>query len=79
MFIDKDGNHTVGFCLWCNKDFYSMEEERHHTDNDMAECAEFQRYKDTVRASTPEGRICTPPMLQALFDEADRAESEDTE
>ena len=76
MFTDAEGNHTVGFCLWCGKDFYSPEEERQHTDNDMAECVEFQRCKDEVRASTPEGTICIPPMLQALFDEADLDEGD---
>jgi hypothetical protein len=79
MFIDAEGNHTVGFCLWCGKNFYAIEEERQHTDNDMAECAEFQRSKDTVRMNTPEGRICIPPMLQALFDEADLADRENKE
>ena len=79
MFTDAEGNHTVGFCLWCGKDFYAIEEERQHTDNDMAECAEFQRCKHTVRMNTPEGKICIPPGLQALFDEADLAESEEKE
>jgi hypothetical protein len=74
LFTDAEGKHTVGFCLWCGKDFYSIEQERQHTDNDMAECPEFQRCKDEVRANTPEGRICIPPSLQALFDEEDLAE-----
>ena len=79
MFTDREGNRTVGFCLWCNRDFYSIDEVHQHNDNDMAECAEFQRLKDSVRANTPEGQICLPPMLQALFDEADVADSEDRE
>ena len=76
MFTDAEKNHTVGFCLWCGKDFYSMDEVEQHNANDMAECAEFQRGKDAVRASTSEGRICIPPMLQALSDDADLADSE---
>jgi hypothetical protein len=79
MFTDSEGNHTVGFCLWCGRDFYCMEEVENHNANDMAGCAEFQRCKDTVRMSTPNGRICMPPVLQALFDEADLADCEDTE
>ena len=79
MFTDAEGNRTVGFCLWCGRNFYSLEQERQHTENDMAECAEFQRCKDEVRANTPEGRICIPPMLQALFDETDLADSEGEE
>ena len=79
MFIDAEGNHTVGFCLWCGKNFYSMEEERQHTDNEMAECAEFQQCKDEVRANTPGGRIYIPPLLQALFDDEDLANGENKE
>jgi hypothetical protein len=26
IFKDKDGWQTVGFCLWCNQDLYSMGE-----------------------------------------------------
>jgi hypothetical protein len=79
MFSDAEGNHTVGFCLWCGKDFYSRDEVEQHNDNDMAACAEFQRCKNDVRANTPEGQICIPPMLQALFDEAGVADSEGKE
>lgn len=76
MFIDSEGNATAGLCLWCGKNFYSIEEVHQHKDNDMAECPEFQRLKDSVRASTPEGEMCMPPMLQALFDEADETDGE---
>ena len=41
-FRDRDGNATVGFCLWCNKDFYSMEEVWVHNDNDMEGCLEVR-------------------------------------
>jgi hypothetical protein len=79
MFIDSEGNPTVGFCAWCLKNFYSIEEVHQHNDNDMIECAEFQRLKDRVRMNTPEGRICIPPALQALFDEEGTAEGENQE
>jgi hypothetical protein len=42
-FRDSDGNATVGFCLWCGKDFYVMEEVWVHNDNDMEACSEVQR------------------------------------
>ena len=51
-FRDKDGNATVGFCLWCNKDFYSMEEVWEHNDNDMEACPEVQRLDEAKRART---------------------------
>jgi hypothetical protein len=49
-FRDKDGNATVGFCLWCDKDFYSMEEVWEHSDNNMAACPEFRRFLAAERA-----------------------------
>ena len=46
MFIDRDGKPIVGFCLWCDKDFYSMSEvEEHNADNSKA-CPVFQQFKD---------------------------------
>jgi hypothetical protein len=49
-FRDKDGNATIGFCLWCNRDFYSMDEVWEHNDNDMKACPEFQRFLSEERA-----------------------------
>jgi len=60
-FKDENGNRTVGFCLWCNKDFYSMEEVEAHNANDMAACPVFQQLKD---------EHCMPPVLQMMFEDA---------
>jgi hypothetical protein len=46
MFRDNDGNPIVGFCLWCNKDFYSMEEAEAHNADDGKACPVFQELKD---------------------------------
>ncbi len=51
-FRDSNGNATVGFCLWCNKDFYSMDELWEHNDNDMEACPEFQRFLTAERGGT---------------------------
>ena len=61
MFRDADGNRTIGFCLWCNKDFYSMDEVQAHNADDMAACEAFQELK---------GQQGMPPVLQAMFEHA---------
>ena len=43
MFHDKEGNPIIGFCLWCNKDFYSMEEVEDHNADDLKACPQMQR------------------------------------
>jgi hypothetical protein len=45
MFIDRDGNPIVGFCVWCNKDFYSMSEVEEHNADDSKACPVFQQFK----------------------------------
>ena len=60
-FRDKEGRPTVGFCLWCNKTFYSMEELKAHNADDMKACPAFQELK---------GEQCMPPVLQAMFEKA---------
>jgi hypothetical protein len=60
-FKDKDGNPTIGFCLWCNKDFYTHEEAKEHNANDLAECPVFQQLKD---------EHCMPPVLQMMLEDA---------
>jgi hypothetical protein len=45
MFTDEDGECTVGFCLWCGKDFCSTEEVEAHNADDMAACPAVQKYK----------------------------------
>jgi hypothetical protein len=61
MFLDKDGNHIVGFCLWCNANFYSMEEHEAHIANNSAACPVFQELMD---------EHCMPPVLQSMLYEA---------
>jgi hypothetical protein len=62
FFKDSDGNRTVGFCLWCNKDFYTHEEARAHHTNDSASCPVFQELRD---------QHCMPPALQMMFESAE--------
>ncbi len=68
MFTDEDGNRTVGFCLWCNKDFYSMEEVEAHNADDMANCWAFQELKD---------EHIMPPVLQIMLEEAQKPSDKD--
>jgi hypothetical protein len=35
---DIDGNRIVGFCLWCDKDFYSLAEVDVHNADNMKAC-----------------------------------------
>jgi hypothetical protein len=61
MFKDNDGNPIVGFCLWCNQNFYSMEEvEAHNAENSKA-CPVFQELKD---------KNCGPPVLCQMLEDA---------
>lgn len=46
---DKDGKPIIGFCLWCNRDFYTYEDMQAHNANDMADCIGFQQYKTKKR------------------------------
>jgi hypothetical protein len=61
FFKDSDGNRNVGYCLWCNKDFYSREEAKAHHVNDSAACQVFQQLKE---------QHCMPPVLQMMFEDA---------
>jgi len=70
MFTDKDGNHIVGFCLWCNKDFYDRGEVEAHNADDMANCPAFQELKD---------EHCMPPVLQVMLEEAGLLDDEGTD
>ena len=67
IFTDSDGNPIVGFCLWCNKDFYSFEESAAHEADGSAACPVFQSFKD-------EGGM--PPVLQAMLEDAETPEDE---
>ena len=46
MFIDRDGKPIVGFCLWCDMDFYSMSEFEEHTEDEMKACPVYQEWKE---------------------------------
>lgn len=70
IFTDKDGNHIVGFCLWCNKDFYTADEIKAHNADDMAECPVFQELKDEP---------CMPPVLQVALENAGLFEDDKTD
>jgi hypothetical protein len=70
MFRDGQGNRTVGFCLWCDKDFYTLEEHEEHTANGMVACAVFQVLKD---------KGYMPPMLQQMVGDAALLDDEDKE
>jgi hypothetical protein len=50
---DKSGNAIVGFCLWCDKDFYAMEEVWEHNGNGINACPEFQKHLSEERARNP--------------------------
>jgi hypothetical protein len=50
-WTDKDGNAIVGFCLWCNCDFYAMDEMWAHNANSSAACKPFQQFKATQSES----------------------------
>jgi hypothetical protein len=58
MFADSDGKSTVGFCLWCNRDFHSMEQVGAHNADDMAACPVFQELHGGM-----------PPVLQVMLAE----------
>jgi len=68
MFQDKDGNHIVGFCLWCNRDFYISDEVEEHNADNLAACPVFQDLKD---------ENCGPPVLSQILMEAGLADHED--
>jgi hypothetical protein len=46
VWRDKDGKPIVGFCLWCNVDFYTMDEVWAHNANGSAACEAFQEFKN---------------------------------
>lgn len=46
MFCDQNGRPIVGFCLWCDKSFYSFDEADAHNAGDGKGCTVLQRVKD---------------------------------
>jgi hypothetical protein len=47
MFRDKEGRPIIGFFLWCDKDFHSMEELEDHNADDSKACSVYQQFKDS--------------------------------
>jgi len=70
MFTDKDGNPTIGFCLWCGEDFYTMDEVEAHNADDMRECPVYQQSKD---------ELCMPPALQWMIEQAEELKNKEEE
>lgn len=62
---DKDGNRIVGFCLWCDKDFYSMEEVEAHNADNMKACPVHEEL-----TNRPGGYPYMPPVLQDMLEQA---------
>ncbi len=46
VFKDDKGDPISGFCLWCNKDFYSIEEADAHNADDSRACPVLQNLRD---------------------------------
>jgi hypothetical protein len=47
---DKAGRATVGFCLWCHKNFYTSEEISMHNGDGAEGCAAFREFLSEQRA-----------------------------
>jgi hypothetical protein len=41
----EDSTSIVGFCLWCNMDFHSMDERSAHSAGGSLACGPFQEYE----------------------------------
>jgi hypothetical protein len=61
MFKDSEGKPTVGFCLWCNRDFYSAKDVEAHNASEMAACPVYQELH---------GEGYMPPILQLMLKDA---------
>jgi hypothetical protein len=48
MLSDRDGKPIVGFCLWCDMDFYTIDEAFAHNAQDSKACQVFQQWKDAM-------------------------------
>jgi hypothetical protein len=62
---DKHGNRIVGFCLWCDKDFYSMDEVSAHNADNMKACPVHGEL-----INRPGGYPYMPPILQIMLEQA---------
>jgi len=45
LFSDQNGRPIVGFCLWCDKTFYTIDETNAHNASDGKGCPVFNGYK----------------------------------
>jgi hypothetical protein len=43
-FTDKAGRATVGFCLWCDQDFYTSDEVSLHNGDGAEACPIFKEF-----------------------------------
>jgi hypothetical protein len=51
-FLDREGKPIIGFCLWCDKDFYSMDEVEDHNADELRACPAYQDWKKNPEAFT---------------------------
>jgi len=65
VFRDRDGNPIVGFCLWCDKDFYSLEEVEAYNADNMKACPVHEEL-----INRPGGYPYMPPVLQGMLEQA---------
>ena len=65
VWRDKDGNPIIGFCVWCNRDFYSMAEVEAHNRDNMKACPVHQEL-----VNQPGGYPYMPPVLQDIMERA---------
>ena len=72
VFRDMNGNPIFGFCLWCNKDFYSMEEMEAHNADGMKACPVHQEL-----IKQPGGYPYMPPVLQDVLEQAGLAKNDE--
>jgi hypothetical protein len=51
-FLDNEGRPIICFCLWCDKDFYSMDEVEDHNAGELRACPTYQEWKTNPEAFT---------------------------
>lgn len=51
MFMDEQGNKTVGFCVWCGLHFYTLEEHYAHW-GEPIECQAYMEFVEKNPASS---------------------------
>jgi len=63
---DIDGHRIVGFCLWCDKDFYSLAEVDVHDADSMKACPAHEGL-----TNRPGGDPYMRPILQIMLEQAE--------